>query len=437
MTLLTSFLATDDCKNCQTESEGRAKSHMGSRGATYRVGDDVSADITLADIERVSFVVRPPSEGFPIRVLTTWTCDNCHVEGFAEVDFQHGRVADICPITLTSDRFDHIDYVEAVCDYQIERFINRRIRDERGVWRPWVRVLRERLDHAHRMRRDAESPKFPPGTTIVGGRYLVEEHYLGCGADQLWFARSTADPSVRFMVSSTSNNGLVLASDGPDLCRPADGLFIPRFLGNPDLVNDDPAQTPQRGHYCVYVEQLPEGQPLYATCEDPAPYAIRLGAQIGALLQRASASGVLNVGLRPEYVWVTWANELPTVTGVGGRNGYFFGAARRRRDLPTHPLFTHRYYAPEASRNKPHDDRALVLTLAVMIAEWLIGRYPYNRDGEWGYARLCEGDHIPLPGPKPLTDLLASALRPNPAHRPNLATFTRALSALESVPFTP
>lgn len=437
MASYTLFRATGYCPNCEVIGEGWVQSHIGSRGATYRVGDDVSADITPVDIEQASFLVRPPNEKIPIRVLTAGRCDSCHFEGFAEIHFQKGRVTAIRPVTLTSDRFDHLHYVEAAYGYKIERLINHRIRDEHGVWRPWVRVLRERLAHAEKMSYDTEASEFPLGTTIIGGRYLVEEHYLGLGADQLWFARSTAEPSVRFLVSSTSNNGLDLATDGPALCRSADGLFIPRFLGNPDLVNDDPAQTPQRGHYCVYVEQLPEGQPLYTTCEDPAPYAVRLGAQVGALLERATASGVLNVGLRPEYVWVTWANGLPTVTGIGGRNGAFFGAARRRRDLPTHPLFTHRYYAPEVSRNKPHDDRALVLTLAVMIAEWLIGQYPYIRDGDSGYDRLCEGDHIPLPGPKPLTDLLASALRPDPVHRPNLSTFTRALSALENVPFTP
>jgi hypothetical protein len=124
-------------------------------------------------------------------------------------------------------------------------------------------------------------------------------------------------------------------------------------------------------------------------------------------------------------------SNLLKVTGIGGRNNFFFGAARRHRDLVTAWLFTHRYVAPEVYRGDPYDDRALVLTLAVMIAEWLVGEYPYAQDdGAWGYNRLCEGEHVELPVARPLAELLSRALRPDPAQRPDLATFTRALASL-------
>jgi hypothetical protein len=117
----------------------------------------------------------------------------------------------------------------------------------------------------------------------------------------------------------------------------------------------------------------------------------------------------------------------PDVTGVGGANRDFFAAAMRRRDLRTAPLFTRRYVAPEVRRGERYDDRALVLAVAVMTVEWLIGRYPYDDDSAYGYLHLCRGEHVELP-----IDAreLAPALSPDPANRPDLATFARALDHL-------
>lgn len=131
--------------------------------------------------------------------------------------------------------------------------------------------------------------------------------------------------------------------------------------------------------------------------------------------------------MRPEYVWVALRSGTPQVTGVGGRNRAFFTAAMRRRDLRTVPLFTRRYHAPEINRGEPHDDRALAFTIALMTAEWLLGRYPYEDDGAYGYNRVCRGEHLPLPA---AAAELAPALAPDPSARPDLATFARTLSRL-------
>ena len=63
--------------------------------------------------------------------------------------------------------------------------------------------------------------EFPLGGRLDGGRYEIVEHYLGGGADQLWFAHRTGDPSVRYLVSTTINNGLDLATEGPAFMREA------------------------------------------------------------------------------------------------------------------------------------------------------------------------------------------------------------------------
>jgi hypothetical protein len=68
-----------------------------------------------------------------------------------------------------------------------------------------------------------------------------------------------------------------------------------------------------------------------------------------------------------------------------------------------------------------------VLTVSLMTAEWLIGRYPYEDDGAYGYWHLCRGEHLELPAAA--RDLLP-ALRPDPADRPDLASFARMLGEL-------
>lgn len=431
MALLTSFRATSRCPHCGAQTDVWIQSHVGSDGATYRIGDDVAADINVDVIRSASFVVRDPDEGEPIHVLMAWTCDNCAVEGFAEVVFANGRVADIKPVELTVEVLDRLHFVEEAINYKIELFTNHSMWDEWGVWPSWVRALRENLMRVEGNVADASEPDdFPLGATLDHGRYRIEEHYLGSGHDQLWFARSVEQAGTRYLVSIAPNNGLRHETDGPTLLHPADGLFVPRYLGEPDLVGDGGVEDPQRRFTCAYVEELPAGAPLRAAGIDLRQYAVDLGAQIGALLERARASGVLDVWLRPEYVWATSNGGEPTVTGIGGRSVLFFVAARRRRDLVTARLFTHTYLAPEVYRGDPYDDRALVLTLGVMIAEWLVGEYPYAQDdGAWGYNHLFEGVHVVLPVEPPLADLLATALSPDPDKRPDLATFTRALAA--------
>jgi hypothetical protein len=271
-----------------------------------------------------------------------------------------------------------------------------------------------------------EGDEFPLGATLDGGRYKLVEHYLGGGIDQLWFARCADDPAARYLVSTTADNGLKIASDGPELLRSAGILFAPRFVGAFDLVGDGGARDQQRRFTVAYVEQV-AGTPLVRSQTDTAVHAFRLGAQVAEMLLLAATSDVLVVGLRPEYVWIEMRGDVPQVSSVGGRNQHFFGAARRRRDLPTVPLFTRRYVAPEVYRGEPYDERALVLTIGVMLAEWLLGRYPYEDDDAYGYLHLCRGEHVALPAD---ARELASALSPDPADRPDLTTFARTLERL-------
>lgn len=277
---------------------------------------------------------------------------------------------------------------------------------------------------------DSELPDFPFADTLGGGLYQVDQHYLGGGTDRVFFGRCLRRTGERYLISTSTDNGHKLDAVRGGLLRTAPGVFTPMFVGPFDLGGDDPFRDAQRRHEAGFVERLPDGAPLARALPDARPYAAALGAQIGRLLRRAVDHDVHVTALRPEYVWVHHDGAVPLVTGIGGRNAGFFSAASRGRDLPTVPLFTHKYVAPEVHRGEPGDDRALVLTLAVMVAEWATGAYPYPADGAWGYWNLCAGRHRELELPDTFAELLALGMRPTPDERPDLATFTDCLSAI-------
>jgi hypothetical protein len=430
MATLTSFRASGICSECCAYGSLWVSNDFGSRGNTYRIGDDVDDDVG-DDFVTHSFLVREPREGEPAHVLATWTCETCHRYSFAELVFADGWLVDLQAVEPTVATLDRIHYIPTYESSQVEDLLGRSMWDEQDLWPGWLPALREAL-----ARREAAAPEahgeraegdFLLGGTFDGGRYKIVEHYMGGGADQLWFARSTADPSARYLVSTTADNGLKISSDGPELLRTAAGLFTPRFLGSFDRRGDGGEEDRERDGMVAYVEQVPLGWPLPKTRISTKQYAFLLAAQAAEKLLAAAAAGVLPVGLRPEYVWAVNRPSGPQVTGLGGRSFSFFGAARRRRDLPTAPLFTLQYFAPEVRRGEPFDDRALVLTLAVITAEWLLGRYPYEPDGAWGHNHLCRGEHVELP--VRARDLIP-ALRPDPADRPSLADFARTLRVL-------
>ncbi len=282
------------------------------------------------------------------------------------------------------------------------------------------------------MSSSASVSDFPLEDTLGGGEYHPDEHYLGGGADQLYFGHSPARPGERYLITMAPDSGLALERLRPKLMQVVPGFFEPMFVGHFDAVRDDAELDSYRTTRCGLVERLPEGGPLKRVVPDARPWATSLGRQVGALLSAAVAAGGENLtGLRPEFVWVRMEGENPIVSGLGGRSGMFLASAARRRDLPTAPLFTQKYFAPEVYRGEPHDDRALVLTLAVMIAEWATGEYPYAMDGRWGYSNLCAGRHRELALERRLADLLVSGLRPDATERPDLATFVEALERLQ------
>lgn len=423
MATLTAFRAGGVCSTCGAYGRLWVNNTYGDQGATYGIGDDVTRDVG-GDLASQSYVLREPRPGEPIRSLGTWACETCGRYGHAELVFHDGWLVDLRSVELSTAVLDRIHYIANHEAAAIEALLGRSIWDDQGLWPGWLPALREAV-----ARGEAATPVVHEeddvllGRSLDGGRFRIVEHLMGGGIEQLWLARSTADPGARYLVSTSIDNGFDRALDGAPLMRVVPGLFTPRFVGTFD--HPDGGVPPTS---VAYVEQVVPGWPLPLTKVDTALHAFHLGAQVAEKLQAAVAGGELVVGLRPEYVWVVQRPSGPAVTSVGGRNRAFFGAARRRRDLPTAPLFTRRYVAPEVTRGDGFDERALVLTLAVMTAEWLLGRYPYEPgDGAYGYNRLCRGEHVALPaGGREL----APALSADPVARPSLAAFAQTLARL-------
>ncbi len=276
----------------------------------------------------------------------------------------------------------------------------------------------------------AEFPDFPLKDTLDGGLYLPDEHYLGGGMDQLYLGHASSRADERYLISTSTDNGHQLDAVRDRLMKAAPGVFTPMFVGHFDVLGDDADRDRHRQQHCAFIEQLPDGGPLARVVSDARPHAAALGRQVGRILESAlRTSEVYVMGLRPEYVWARMEGSVPVVTGIGGRNGTFFTAASRGRGLRTVPLFTRRYHAPEVSRGERYDDRSLVLMLAVIVAEWALGEYPYETDGAYGYWNLCEGRHRELSLAPGLADLLSRGMRSDPTERPDLASFVDALDA--------
>lgn len=130
--------------------------------------------------------------------------------------------------------------------------------------------------------------------------------------------------------------------------------------------------------------------------------------------------------IRPELIWADRVDGVLVATGLSARAQAFF--SRATIDAVSLPIFDRFYFAPEA-HDTDVDDRALTFALAIMIAEWAMGRFPFKR--KW-YDFVHEGRHLSLkPMLKPLAALLSRGMRPpRRDERPPLVRFLAELERL-------
>jgi len=262
-----------------------------------------------------------------VRCRGTGTGGTCRRYSFAGLVFADGWLIDLRAVEPSTAVLDRVHYISKYESEAIEALLGRSMWEGAALWADWLPALRAAVARQEAApTSDREEGPFPLGGTLDGGRYTIVEHYLGGGADQLWFARSAADPDARYLVSTTIDNGFDAVGDGPGLLRAGGGRFTPRFAGTFDLVGDGGADDQERRTTVGYVEQAAPGWPLPQTRADTAGHALRLGAQVAEVLLAGAVTGRLDVGLRPEYVWVAMRSDTPQVTGLGGRNREFFAA---------------------------------------------------------------------------------------------------------------
>jgi hypothetical protein len=278
-------------------------------------------------------------------------------------------------------------------------------------------------------------PEFPIGDTLDGGAWQVTGQLRRGGTQDLCLAERTGRPGERAMVSVIWAPRGVPADLRAKLCSGAVGVLPLEHLGPFDVAGDDGVRESQQRQHIALVERLPPGEriewlPRAIAGRVGAGAAFALGASVGAILARAAAAGVLLVGVRPDYVWVRRDGDRLTAAGLTGRNWDFFAHTGGGCLAPA-ALFERHYCAPEVYQDRGEGEESLVFTLAIMIAEWATGSYPFPDSWVGGNMRsLVQGRHAPLDLAPDAAALLGRGLRASPAERPPLAEFLAAAERL-------
>ena len=265
------------------------------------------------------------------------------------------------------------------------------------------------------------------GSTFDGGRYRVDKHLQGEGLRQLYLGSDAATTdavliSYDKLPKYTTIEDFIAANKAPvpgvlDLLVagtpdgepsywgviervPQNARWLPDVLGRP---------TPQ-----AFADSVPKRLPSFEPGGAVAR-ALALGRSAGKILADSAARGAILARARPETMWITGDR----VVGLSQRSELMFAASWVTAF--SMPVFDRYYYAPEVGRNQRVDDRALVFSLAIMIAEWATGLYPFKT--KRFDSGPTEDNQIALDLPAPLATLLHSGMQISAMRRPNLSSF--------------
>jgi hypothetical protein len=266
------------------------------------------------------------------------------------------------------------------------------------------------------------------GETLDGGKYRLIEQLLDGGAHRLFLAEAPASPGERYLVSvNWAPRGVPADELWRELGYGIPGVFELTYIGHFDIQGDDYTRNQHQEHRWALVERVPAGEWLPRAVTSPlgARAAAALGLSVGRILERAASEGRLLVGVRPEYIWVARRGEHVEAVGVSERYRAFFAHAGGRTSGPGTMLVSRSYRAPEVREGRWTEDEALVFSLAVMIAEWATGAYPFEDT-----TAFLAGRHRPLDVPDELGTLLASCFKVEWMHRPSLPYFLKRLELL-------
>jgi hypothetical protein len=280
----------------------------------------------------------------------------------------------------------------------------------------------------------SEPGPFPIGETLGGGAYRVTEWIAGRGETRVYHAICPARPDERYLASYILAPRLEPENLTRKLAYRYAGVIDLAWIGHFDRAGDDSMRIGMQRDYAAMVERLPrEGDPLRTLVAGRlgAAAAVDLGLAVGRIVAAPARQGIFLVGIRPEFIWGVSRGDAISVTGLSGRTAPFF--AQGRTIFPgSPPVFEHSYFAPELHARRDTQEESLVFTLAVLIAEWATGAYPF-RDARMSrnIDSLRKGRHAPLEVPIQLASVLIHGLQPDPADRPNLGRFLERLALLD------
>jgi hypothetical protein len=267
----------------------------------------------------------------------------------------------------------------------------------------------------------------------VGKDYRAEAHLLGDGIQKLYLARRAQHPQERYLMAFDYYKEQDIRAVQSALEYRIGGLFEFALIAQFDQQGVDARRDMECRDHWAMLEKVSEGDWLprvLAGQPRSARGAVRMAVSVGAIVKRAVESGLLLTGVRPQYMWGRVQADGIEVTGLSGRGETFFKIVKPRSF--TMPLFDRMYCAPEVLRREPADDRSLTFTVALLVAEWATGRYPFPDATVPGpMTSFHTGAHAPLALPPALESLVSRCLQPKVGGRPRLAEL---LDALRSIP---
>ena len=276
-----------------------------------------------------------------------------------------------------------------------------------------------------------------PGT-ILDGKFRLEEK-LGSGgfgtvyrATQLNLARPVAVKILQALAGCADRHDLErFRREGISACR----------VSHPNaLAVIDSGVSPEGIAYLV--TELLDGRTVARELDARGgklslPRMLEIVQPVCQVLAMAHAVGIVHRDVKPENVFLHNGptGEVVKVLDFGiakllDANGASHSALTSRQAALGTPL----YMAPEQMSNAPHDGRADVYSLAVMVYEMLTGKLPFD-DGENFMAiamRKMRDDPVPMRTidaaiPRALDEAVLSALRRDPSARPAVARFEELL----------
>lgn len=256
---------------------------------------------------------------------------------------------------------------------------------------------------------------FPIGHTIDRGRYRIDRLLQGEGVQQLYAGTDTGANTPVLVSLDLVPSRIDLRDFRATLDEHAPGVFELGYVGPLDMLPDVEFEE-QRSRWAL-VETVPGGAWLPSVLVPGVETALSLGRSAAELLLGA---GVVLPYIRPELMW----SNGREITGLTTRPRAMF--ARTTIDAFSLPLFDRFFHAPEAYKDP--DDRAMVFALAIMIAEWATGAFPFK--SKYHNTGPLEGKHVKLKVPKPLAALLSRGMRLDRAERPHFAAFLDELRAM-------